>query len=211
MKYWISEIFTSIQGEGNVIGIPSNFIRLAGCLLRCIWCDTKYSWFKYEGKLMSVDEIINELDKEVKVTTITGGEPLLQDLVPLASKLKEMEHKIIVETSGTIRPSKKLIELVDVFSVSPKLSNAGFFIPYNLKNETWPTYYKFVILNPKKDLKEVQEFVVKNGIDPEKVIVQPDGRRKDYIQALRELSETILEMKLPFRVLPQLHRIIDFR
>jgi len=211
MKYWVTEIFVSIQGEGEVIGTPSNFIRLAGCHLRCIWCDTKYSWFKYEGKLMSIEEILRSIDNNIKVTTITGGEPLLQDLVPLVSKLKENGHKVIIETSGTIRPNEKLRKLVDVFSVSPKLSNAGFVIKYDLKNEDWPTYYKFVILNPREDLKEVYEFVKRNNINPEKVIVQPDGRRRDYINALRELSETLLEMKLPFRVLPQLHRIIDFR
>ncbi len=211
MKYWVSEIFTSIQGEGLVIGIPSNFVRLAGCHLRCVWCDTKYSWHKWEGKLMSVDEIMAELDRKVKVTTITGGEPLLQDLVPLAKRLKEEGHTIIVETSGTIRPSRELRELVDVFSVSPKLSNAGFKIKYHFKGDDWATYYKFVIVDPKRDLAEVEMFVKDQGIDPSKVVLQPDGRRNDYEKALRELAEAVLSLGLPYRVLPQLHRIINVK
>ena len=211
MKYWVSEIFTSIQGEGLVIGLPSNFVRLAGCHLRCIWCDTKYSWFRWEGKAMTVEDIIGSLDRRVKVTTITGGEPLLQDLVPLAQRLKEEGHKVVVETSGTIKPSRKLRELVDVFSVSPKLSNAGFKIKYDFRGDDWATYYKFVVLDPEKDLAEVDQFVREQGIDPAKVIVQPDGRRRDYEDALRELTEAVLRLGLPYRVLPQLHRVINVK
>ncbi len=74
-------------------------------------------------KRMSVEDITNSLDKRVKNVTITGGEPLLYDLTPLAKALKEEGFRIIVETSGTIRPSQELRRLVDVFSVSPKLSN----------------------------------------------------------------------------------------
>ncbi|MCG2909068.1 MAG: 7-carboxy-7-deazaguanine synthase QueE [Sulfolobaceae archaeon] len=201
-------MFTSIQGEGEVIGTPSNFIRLAGCHLRCIWCDTKYAWHKYEGKLMDLEDIIAVLDKDIKMTTITGGEPLLQDILPLVEKLKEIGERIVVETSGTIKPSEKLIKLVDVFSVSPKLSNSGYKINYG--DLSWATYFKFVVVK-KEDIEEVVEFVKNHKIPPEKVILQPDGRRSDYINALRELSDFVMELKLPFRVLPQLHRIITYR
>lgn len=207
-KYWISEIFVSLQGEGEVIGTPSNFIRFAGCHLRCIWCDTKYAWHKYEGKLMSLDEILELLNNRINFTTITGGEPLLNDLFPLVEELKSLGHKILIETSGTIKPSPKLREYVDYFSVSPKLSNSGYKFKYNFKNDDWASYYKFVIVNPEIDLKEVLEFVNENRIDPKKVILQPDGRAQNYILALRVLSETVLKYGLPFRVLPQLHRII---
>lgn len=209
-RYWISEIFTSIQGEGDVIGRPSNFIRLAGCHLRCVWCDTKYAWHKYDGKLMSIDEILSEIDQRVTITTITGGEPLLQNITPLVERLKELGHKVVVETSGTIKPNEKLRKLVDIFSVSPKLSNSGYKFKYNFKNDDWATYYKFVILR-KEDVYEVVEFVKENDIPYEKVILQPDGRRSDYAQALKELADIIMDLRLPFRVLPQLHRIINYR
>ncbi|WP_221290778.1 7-carboxy-7-deazaguanine synthase QueE [Stygiolobus caldivivus] len=212
MKYWISEIFQSIQGEGEIIGTPSNFIRLAGCHLRCIWCDTKYSWFKYEGELMTIPEILSRLHKSLPLTTITGGEPLLQDILPLVGAIKNiLGQKVLVETSGTITPSKKLMELVDIFSVSPKLTNSGYKFNYDFKNLKWPTYYKFVILNPETDLKEVINFVTDNKIPPERVILQPDGRVPNYKEALKKLADTVMELGLPFRVLPQLHRIIDYR
>jgi len=210
-SYWISEIFTSIQGEGEVIGTPSNFIRLAGCHLRCIWCDTKYAWHKYDGRLMKIDEIINKINNDIRFTTITGGEPLLQDVYPLAETLKELDHKVMIETSGTIKPNEKLRKIVNIFSVSPKLTNAGYKFAYNFRDDDWATYYKFVIVNPEKDIKEVIEFVEKNKINPERVILQPDGRSEKYIEELRKLVQVVLNLGLPFRVLPQLHRIIGIQ
>jgi organic radical activating enzyme len=159
---------------------------------------------------MDLDDIVNSLDPRVKVTTITGGEPLLQDLLPLAHRLKQMDHYIIVETSGTVRPDPELRKMVDVFSVSPKLSNAGFRFPYDL-NEDWATYYKFVILNPEKDLEEVTGIVEKFRLKPSKIILQPDGNRKDYENALRELADAVTKNRLPYRVLPQFHRILSYR
>lgn len=83
----------------------------------------------------------------------------------------------------------------------PKLSNSGHKLRYDF-SEDWATYYKFVIVEPNRDLREVKNFVEEHRIDPEKVIVQPDGNRQDYIQALKELSDAVMELGLPFRVLP---------
>ncbi|MEM0067857.1 MAG: 7-carboxy-7-deazaguanine synthase QueE [Saccharolobus sp.] len=209
MKYRVIEIFTSIQGEGEVIGIPSNFIRLATCNLRCVWCDTKYSW--EAGIEMSEEEIISKIRKDIKVTTITGGEPLLQNLLFLVRELKKLGHKVIVETNGTIKPSEELRKLVDVFSVSPKLSNSGHKLKYNFIDDDWATYYKFVVVYPNKDIDEIVKFVESNNINPSKVILQPDGNRPDYINALNEIVQVVLNRGLQFRVLPQLHRIIGIR
>ncbi len=209
MRYWIVEIFTSIQGEGDVIGYPSNFIRLAGCNLRCVWCDTKYSWIKSDGKEMSIEDILQNINLKIGYTTITGGEPLLQNIVPLVKTLKEYGHYIIVETNGTIKPSEELRKLVNVFSVSPKLSNSGFRINYNFQDD-WASYYKFVI-DKIEDLLEVKSFIEKNNINPKKVIVQPNGLNDDYIKSLRDLADAVMKMGLHFRVLPQLHRIISYR
>ncbi|AKA73964.1 7-carboxy-7-deazaguanine synthase QueE [Saccharolobus solfataricus] len=208
MKYRVIEIFTSIQGEGEVIGIPSNFIRLATCNLRCVWCDTKYSW--EIGTEMSIDEIIAKLDKKIKTTTITGGEPLLQNILPLAKELKSIGHKIVVETNGTIKPSEELRKIIDIFSVSPKLSNSGHKLKYDFADD-WATYYKFVIVYPNKDIDEVVKFVESQSINPRKVILQPDGNRSDYINAINEIVQIVLDRGLQFRVLPQLHRIIGAR
>ncbi|WP_338600476.1 7-carboxy-7-deazaguanine synthase QueE [Sulfolobus tengchongensis] len=208
MIYRVIEIFTSIQGEGEVIGTPSNFIRLATCNLRCVWCDTKYSW--EIGNQMSIEEILSKIDKKIKTTTITGGEPLLQNLVPLAKELKRIGHRIVVETNGTIKPSEELRKIIDVFSVSPKLSNSGHRLKYDFTDD-WATYYKFVIVYPNKDIDEVVKFVESQKIDPKKVILQPDGNRKDYLNALNEIIQVVLDRGLQFRVLPQFHRILGIR
>ncbi|BDB97337.1 7-carboxy-7-deazaguanine synthase QueE [Saccharolobus caldissimus] len=209
MKYRVIEIFTSIQGEGEVLGIPSNFVRLATCNLRCVWCDTKYSW--EAGTEMTEEEIISKIDKRIKTTTITGGEPLLQNILPLVKELKKLGHKVIVETNGTVKPSKELRKLVDVFSVSPKLSNSGHKINYNFKDDDWATYYKFVVVYPNKDIDEIVKFVESQSIDPSKVILQPDGNRKDYINAILEIVQVLLSRGLQFRVLPQFHKILNIR
>ncbi len=211
MKYWVIEIFTSIQGEGQVIGYPSNFVRLAGCNLRCVWCDTKYSWLRSDGKPMDIDEVISSLDLRVPFTTITGGEPLLQDIYPLVKALKERGQKVIVETNGTVRPKRELMQLVDVFSVSPKLRNSGYHINYKF-DQDWATYYKFVITKL-EDVDEVVKFVEANRVDPAKVILQPNGLVKDeeYLKFLRQLSDFVVSRGLPFRVLPQLHRVLGYR
>ena len=161
---------------------------------------------------MTLDDILSQLNRNLPLTTITGGEPLLQNIIPLVTAIKlQLKQKVLIETSGTIRPPKKLVELVDIFSVSPKLGNTGYKFNYNFIGDKWPTYYKFVIVNPEKDLKEVAEFVRRNNINPEKVILQPDGRVNNYEESLRRLVDAVMEFGLPFRVLPQLHRLIRYR
>ena len=76
----INEIFYSIQGEGSLAGMPTTFIRLAGCHLRCKWCDTKYAWSPDASKELSIEQLIAELAKfPANHIVITGGEPFLSD------------------------------------------------------------------------------------------------------------------------------------
>src|SRR5271165_3361418 len=75
---FISEIFYSIQGEGELTGVPSAFIRTSGCNLRCSWCDTKYASWATEGKEMSIDEIVSEVGHfPTEHVVVTGGEPMV--------------------------------------------------------------------------------------------------------------------------------------
>ena len=85
----INEIFYSIQGESTYSGRPCVFVRLTGCDLRCTWCDTTYSF--HEGRKMSVDEVLQEVDRYLSpLVELTGGEPLLQpDVYPLMDRLLE--------------------------------------------------------------------------------------------------------------------------
>jgi len=216
-QYRVCEIFKSIQGEGNVVGRPSTFVRMYGCNLTCTWCDTKYSWAEQENAKEGIDytwmtseqifEKVSEFD--APLVTITGGEPLLQPLEPLVNDLVNSGYSILIETNGTIKPSKGLQKLVSVWSVSPKTSNAGFSIKYGklewLQNVN-DYYLKFVVVNPRKDTREILNFLKERNIDVSKVILQPDGTREDYIDAVKELMDFARE-ELQFRVLPQLHRL----
>ena len=124
----VVEIFKSIDGEGKRAGLPTTFLRLAGCNLRCKYCDTAYAFDVSCAKDMSIDEIIDELtSKEIYSITITGGEPLVHPQIStlLAELNKTHLFDINIETNGTIDPSK-YHELEDVwFTVDYKCPSSG--------------------------------------------------------------------------------------
>jgi len=111
MKYPIVEVFTSIQGEGLYTGAPANFIRLAGCNLSCDFCDTD----KEAREDLSPKEIIEQLDPNVRLVVITGGEPTIHDLTELLKALGN-GYRRHLETNGT----NPLPGDIDFASVSPK-------------------------------------------------------------------------------------------
>lgn len=120
-----AEIFFSLQGEGVRAGTPAVFVRLAGCNLHCTWCDTKYSWGS------GVDLEPAEVARRVAAfgcpsLVVTGGEPLLQqDAVAELLSLLPADTFVEVETNGSIPPCPALLERVDQWNVSPKLTHSG--------------------------------------------------------------------------------------
>ena len=79
----VSEIFYSLQGEGFLAGVPSVFVRLAGCPLRCRWCDTKYAWETTSGQESAVDDIIKTIERfPTEYVVVTGGEPMVRTDLP---------------------------------------------------------------------------------------------------------------------------------
>jgi 7-carboxy-7-deazaguanine synthase len=98
----ITEIFHSIQGESTWAGVPCTFVRLTGCPLRCVWCDTEYSF--HGGEKLSLDEIIARVDEiGTPVVELTGGEPLIhRNAFVLAERLLERGYTVLVETSGAV-------------------------------------------------------------------------------------------------------------
>lgn len=120
---YISEIFYSIQGEGELAGVPSVFVRTSGCNLRCSWCDTKYSSWDPEGKQMTIYEIVEEVTKyPTDYVVLTGGEPMIaKGIHDLALELKDRAKHITIETAATIAPNNITCDLA---SLSPKLSNS---------------------------------------------------------------------------------------
>ena len=101
MKYPVLDLFSSIQGEGCYQGTLASFVRLGGCNLRCSWCDTAHSQTAAGAKEMEISDILLQLPRDVRRVIITGGEPTLHDLGPLAAALHARGHEVALETNGT--------------------------------------------------------------------------------------------------------------
>ena len=189
----INEIFYSLQGEGFLAGVPSVFIRIAGCPLRCRWCDTNYAWSKDVGRQYSTDQIIQAVEKwPCRYVVITGGEPMVEpDLPQLAGGLKAAGKHITIETAGIAYVPDIPCDLM---SISPKLSNS---IPEDLKlaeihndskldlavlGELIDNYnyqLKFVVESV-NDLAEIQELLDKiDNVDIAKVMLMPQAATRD--------------------------------
>jgi 7-carboxy-7-deazaguanine synthase len=156
----IIEIYKSIQGESTFAGLPCIFVRLAGCNLRCTWCDSEYTFSG--GKKMEMDEVLAEVERlaPVKLVEITGGEPMLQEraLLPFIDKLLAADYKVLMETSGE-RPlgnvPKAAHKIVDV--KCPGSGEGGSFHMPNLEEMTTRDEVKFVIAD-RKDYEFAREF-----------------------------------------------------
>lgn len=206
----ISEIFYSLQGEGVNIGVPAVFLRLAGCNLRCEWCDTKYSWGP--GEKMSIPEILQKIKKyPAKHLVVTGGEPLMQqeELSNLLQKLPG--YYVEIETNGSFK--SELNKYVDQYNCSPKLNVYAYqsnkYADFHTKSANFSnmglpslpakkTYYKFVV-DKKEDLGKIKKFIEKNNISREKVILMPQGtNRKDLTKKSQWLAEICKKENLRF-------------
>lgn len=121
---YLSEIFYSLQGEGELTGMPSVFVRLSGCNLRCSWCDTPYASWRATGRLVSIGAILEAAGEFPSPhVVITGGEPLIQrGLVALTQAFAGKGYHITIETAGTVPPPPGLV--CDLASISPKLANS---------------------------------------------------------------------------------------
>ena len=121
-KLRIAEIFVSVQGEGQWVGVPSVFVRVSGCNLRCVWCDTPYaSWFP-EGETVSIDEVSQRVTEfDTRHVVLTGGEPMLfEGTQDLAERLVGSGHVVTIETAGTVFRDVPC----HLMSISPKLANS---------------------------------------------------------------------------------------
>jgi 7-carboxy-7-deazaguanine synthase len=163
----IAEKFGSLQGEGPWAGQRCVFVRLSRCNLKCGWCDTRYTW-------------------DLMVIT---GEPMLQQpaMTALAAGVPD-GVRVQVETNGTQLPDPALVDLVDLWVVSPKLANSGMdyasrIVPAALAGfmATGRAAFKFVVTDPKIDFKEITELVEEFGLAP--VWVMPEGETRGKVLA----------------------------
>jgi 7-carboxy-7-deazaguanine synthase len=190
------EIFHSIQGEGVYAGRPVVFLRLALCNLACVWCDTRYTWDwehfdqRREVVTISADEAEESIRRYgCRNLVVTGGEPLVQQrsLTPLLERLKGGGFWIEVESNGTIVPGKKLLGLVDHWSVSPKLENSGNPRPSRENPEAYrrfrdlpSAHFKYVI-DKADDLAEVRAKLEKYEIPPDRIVLMPQAQDREAI------------------------------
>lgn len=118
----ISETFLSIQGEGVLTGVPSYFIRLSGCNLRCVWCDTPYASWKPEGEKQSIEHLAQAAAASgTGHVVVTGGEPMIFPAVEtLCEALSARDLHITIETAGTVFRDVRC----DLMSISPKLASS---------------------------------------------------------------------------------------
>jgi len=190
-KLPVAEVFRSLQGEGFLTGTESVFIRVAGCNLRCWFCDTRYASWEPEGKPWSIDELAEEVSRlGGHHVVLTGGEPMIfSAVVPLTIALRERGYHITIETAGT----RFLPVACDLMSISPKLSNSTppkelfpelaarhesrRYVPGAIRQliRRYRYQIKFVIDKP-ADLDEVEEYLRQfPEIDRGRVMLMPQG------------------------------------
>ena len=230
MKAPIIEIFSSFQGEGLLIGERQIFVRFAGCNLNCNYCDTNDSKSEKSGKLMTPQEVTEEIKRlitpDCKTISFTGGEPsLYPDFI--SEVAKNFDLNIMLETNGTLPNNIDLIDKLDMVSLDIKLPEHfdGDFNEEILSNEiksvnlliskSINVYCKVVIL-PSTKIKSFKGVVEKlseniSSKSDLKIIIQPSsplGEWKNINHKLFEFSEVVGQY-FEVSTIPQIHKILD--
>ena len=210
----ITEIFYSLQGEADTAGLPTVFIRLTGCPLRCSYCDTTYSF--EGGERQSLEEIIQTtLDFKTPYVCVTGGEPLAQpNALPLMARLADLGCEVSLETSGALDVSKvdsrvsKVLDLKTPTSGEKHrnlLDNFEYLMPHD--------QIKFVICNREDydwSKQQVTQFKLNEKVNtvwfsPAFAVEKGAARLPELA---RHLAQWILEDQLPVRFQLQLHKLL---
>lgn len=217
------EMYSAVQGEGTLIGVPSTFIRFAGCTVGCSWCDTKYSWKAAQGEDVSPDEIYR---RAKSLTThshvvLTGGEPLEHpelDVIELIRLLQTQFH-VTIETSGTSVDPRLFVVQTRIWenilwSVAPKLGSARSKKPFPdlsgwqeaARQMGHKLQLKFVIASP-DDFQELLRVLSGSELTIDPAVTTPilqvatrvgslDTVRSTILEDLQSLQEQIVEKRL---------------
>ena len=202
----VNEIFYSIQGESTYAGKPCVFVRLAGCDLRCTWCDTTYAF--NEGQKMSVEDVVHQVDRyRSPLVEVTGGEPLLQeDVYPLMERLLDGGLTVLLETGGQIDVSRVPGGVVKVLDVKCPASGESNKVEWaNIDRLGSRDQVKFVIQD-RADYEFARDVATRYALDRRcaAVLFSPVHGVMDA----KELSTWILEDRLPVRLQLQIHKHI---
>ena len=202
----VAETFYSIQGESSFAGYPCFFIRLAGCNLRCAWCDTSYS-YEEPATEMTVNRLLDQAAAFPNaLIEITGGEPLMQDNVyRLIDGLLAADRKVLLETNGSIslaRLDPRVVKIMDV--KCPDSTMHDRLHRDNFRCLTPTDEAKFVIASRNDYIWAKEMLTTLRKISAARVLFAPVGGRL----AGAELAVWILEDQLDVRLQLQLHRLL---
>jgi 7-carboxy-7-deazaguanine synthase len=214
---FIAETFTSLQGEGMLVGVPSHFIRTSGCNMRCRWCDTPYTSWLPEGERRPVPELIaGAVASGAGHVVVTGGEPLLQRSIgELTRGLREAGLHVTVETAGTLAPDFEC----DLLSVSPKTANSDPQGPWRERHRTlrsdpgplrellgrFDEYQLKFVVTDGDDMPDILAVLDTLGsIEPNRVLLMPEGRSAEQVAAVAPLVAGLCS-EHGFRYTPRLH------
>jgi 7-carboxy-7-deazaguanine synthase len=201
----ITEIFRSLQGEGDAVGFPTVFVRLTGCPLRCQYCDTSYAFTG--GSWMTLDAILEQVPRlAAGHVCVTGGEPLAQpNCLPLLVRLCDAGYKVSLETSGAMSVADvdpRVARVVDV--KTPASGEVARNLLDQLPLLRGHDQIKFVICD-RADYEWSRKLLRERGLpDQATVLFSPSHEQLPA----RELADWILEDRLPVRMQVQLHKIL---
>ncbi|MHA3102953.1 7-carboxy-7-deazaguanine synthase QueE [Acinetobacter sp. ANC 3791] len=210
----ITEIFYSLQGEANTAGLPTVFIRLTGCPLRCTYCDTTYSF--EGGERWSLDKIIETAQAyQTPYICVTGGEPLAQpNCIALLNRLCELGFEVSLETSGALDVSKVDPRVSKVLDLkTPTSGEAHRNLLSNLDLLTAKDQIKFVICNREDyewSKQQVAEYQLQQKVStvwfsPAFAVEKGNAKLPRFA---RDLAQWILDDHLPVRFQLQLHKLL---
>jgi 7-carboxy-7-deazaguanine synthase len=199
----ISEIFYSLQGESNTVGLPTVFVRLTGCPLRCGYCDTTYAFSG--GEEMSLDAVLERIASfGRKQITVTGGEPLAQEsCLELLTSLCDRDYLVSLETSGAVDISAvdpRVIKVMDIKTPGSGEAEKNLFS--NITHLTRSDQIKFVICD-EADYIWAKDIIQQNSLETISEILMLPAYGE---QNPTELAEWILADRLPVRFQMQLHK-----
>ncbi|MDN3234696.1 7-carboxy-7-deazaguanine synthase QueE [Pseudomonas sp. WAC2] len=202
----ITEIFYSLQGETRTAGLPTVFVRLTGCPLRCQYCDTAYAFSG--GQIMSLDEIVERVAQyKPRYVCVTGGEPLAQpNCLRLLERLCDAGYEVSLETSGALDVApvdRRVVKVVDL--KTPGSAEVSRNLYDNIDHLTPNDQVKFVICS-REDYEWAVSKLIQYRLDErvDEVLFSPSHQQVTP----RQLAEWIVEDNLPVRFQLQLHKIL---
>ena len=201
----ISEIFYSLQGETNTVGLPTVFIRLTGCPLRCNYCDTAYAFTG--GEKRSLQQILDHVKSyNTRYVTVTGGEPLAQPAcIDLMLGLLDAGYQVSLETSGALdvsRVDSRVVKVMDLKTPSSQEMQRNLY--GNIRHLTAHDQVKFVIANEEDYQWSKLQLSEYNLSERCQVLFSPVMD----VMPVTELADKILRDQLPVRFQIQLHKYL---